>query len=325
MVKKVALITGITGQDGAYLARFLLRKAYQVFGVVRFSSCVEQCGRLDELGIRDQVRLIPGDLGDISSLRTAVELCSPAEIYNLAANTFVERSWTEPIATLQVTGIGALNLFEAVRQSRLTCKIFQASSSEMYGNVAKPCDESAPFSPVSPYGVAKLTAHSAAKCYRESFGMFISCGVLFNHESRLRSPQFVTRKISLAVAAIKNGRRNVLRLGNVAARRDWTHASEMVDAMWRMLQCETPGDYVLASGRSETVRRFCELAFESVNLDYNDYLEFDPALVRPIDIQSLESNPFKARMDLQWRADIALEEIVQEMVNCDLQHIRGGE
>jgi GDPmannose 4,6-dehydratase len=321
---KTALITGITGQDGAYLARFLLGKGYRVVGVVRRNTCEPRNGRLRRLGISDDVEVMDGDVTDLSSMCRAIQQVMPDEVYNLAAQSFVGTSWTQPILTANVVALGAANVLEALRLIRPTARFYQASSSEMFGSV-KSFDaqsEATPFRPRSPYGVSKVFAHHLAVNYRESFGMHASCGILFNHESPLRGIEFVTRKITDGVARIKLGLAKELRLGNVSAQRDWGHAADYVRAMWLMLQTETPDDYVIATGRSVSVSRFCELAFAHAGLDMNAHLVHDIALSRPAEVETLRGDANKARSVLGWVPSHTLESMVAEMVDADLALLR---
>jgi GDPmannose 4,6-dehydratase len=315
-----ALITGITGQDGAYLSRFLLDRGYRVYGLLRRSASADVIGeRLRWLGVLDHVRLIDGDLIDLSSMIRAVKESEPDEVYNLAAQSFVHASWQQPLLTGMATGLGAVNALEAVRLVRPEARFYQASSSEMYGRVTQPVqNERTPFHPRSPYAAAKLYAHCMTVNYRESFGLHASSGILFNHESPLRGIEFVTRKITDGVARIKLGLANELRLGNLAARRDWGHARDYVRAMWLMLQEETPGDYVIATGRSVTIRAFCQMAFAHVGLNYMDFVRTDSELLRPAEVDMLHGDASHARERLGWEAQVSLEELVAEMVNADM-------
>jgi GDPmannose 4,6-dehydratase len=323
-MSKSALITGITGQDGAYLAQFLLHKDYRVAGLLARRSS-ETLWRLHELGVADRVTLIDGDLTDITSILRALEASTPDEVYNLGAQSFVATSWRQPLLTANVTGMGALNLLEAIRMSHPKARYYQASTSEMFGLIqAEHQDEKTPFYPRSPYGVAKLFAHWSTVNYRESFGLHASSGILFNHESPLRGIEFVTRKVTDAVARIKLGRANELRLGNIDAKRDWGFAGDYVDAMWRMLQQEKPDDYVIATGVTTTVRDMCHLAFEHVGLDYKKYVVVDPTLFRPAEVEVLLGDPRKAREKLGWTAKTSLHDLIAQMVESDLRRV-GGE
>lgn len=321
---KRALITGVTGQDGAYLAQLLLQKGYTVAGIVRRSSHAGVFDhRLKWLGIERDVELIDGNLIDLSSLIRIIQATKPDEIYNLAAQSFVTSSWQQPLLTGQVTGIGAANLLEAARSLVPQARYYQASTSEMFGLIQEQMQsETTPFYPRSPYGVAKLYAHWMTINYRESFGLHTSNGILFNHESPLRGVEFVTRKVTDSVARIKLGLAKELRLGNVDAKRDWGHAKDYVRAMWLMLQQETPDDYVIATGRTTTVRDMCEIAFRHVGLNTEDYLVIDPNLFRPAEVEVLLGNPAKAKAKLGWEAEIGLEAMIQEMVEADLARLK---
>ncbi|HEY2480740.1 MAG TPA: GDP-mannose 4,6-dehydratase [Caulobacteraceae bacterium] len=322
-MEKRALITGVTGQDGAYLARFLLRKGYKVFGLVRRSGSAEFVGeRLRWLGILDQVEMLDGDMVDLASLIRAGREARPGEIYNLAAQSFVTSSWRQPFLTGEVTALGCTNLLEAMRLEHPDARFYQASSSEMYGLAQQAIqNETTPFYPRSPYAVAKLYAHWVAVNYRESFGLHVSCGILFNHESPLRGIEFVTRKVTDGVARIKLGLASELRLGNLAARRDWGHATDYVEAMWLMLQQPAPDDYVIASGRTTAVRDMARIAFDHVGLDMDRYVVVDPALVRPAEVDLLAGDPAKARRALGWEARIGLDALIREMVDVDLVRV----
>jgi len=320
---KSAIITGITGQDGAYLAHNLLSRGYDVWGVVRRSSHFGIADhRLRWLGIEKDIRYVDGNLTDLSSLLRAVEQARPEEVYNLAGQSYVASSWQQPVLTGQVTGIGAVNVLEAVRIAAPTARFYQASSSEMFGLIQEARqNERTPFYPRSPYGASKLFAHWMTVNYRESFGMHASSGILFNHESPLRGVEFVTRKVTDGVARIKHGLARELRLGNIDARRDWGHARDYVLAMWLMLQQEAPGDYVVATGRTTSVRDMVRIAFEYVQLDIEDYLVIDPALFRPAEVDALCGDPKKAVQMLGWQAKISLEDMIHEMVEADLQRL----
>ncbi len=323
MSRKTALITGVTGQDGAYLCEFLLKKGYEVHGLLRRSASSEVvASRLEWLGIDQLVTFHDGDLLDLSCLMRIVEEVRPTEIYNLAAQSFVKSSWSQPLLTSQVTGIGATNMLEAMRIVRPEARFYQASSSEMFGLIQEPVQtEKTPFYPRSPYGVAKLYAHWMTVNYRESFGLHASNGILFNHESPLRGIEFVTRKITNAVAEIKLGLREKLPLGNLDARRDWGHARDYVEAMWLMLQQDAPDDYVIATGRSASVREFCELAFAHAGLKMADYVFVDERFLRPAEIDVLLGNAEKARRHLNWSAKTTLADLVAEMVDADLERV----
>lgn len=319
MTKK-ALVTGITGQDGAYLAQLLLSEGYEVHGLARRSSTSDvNLSRLEWLGIQDKVTIVDGDLLDLSGLIRTMQEVKPDEVYNLAAQSFVRSSWQQPILTGQATGIGVANMLEAVRLSRPEARFYQASSSEMYGLVQEPVQsETTPFYPRSPYAVAKLYGHWLTVNYRESFGLHASSGILFNHESPLRGIEFVTRKVTDAVARIKLGLQNELRLGNIDAKRDWGHSKDYVRAMWMMLQQETADDYVIATGRTSTVREMCQIAFDHVGLDMDKHLVIDPAFFRPAEVDILLGDPSKARAAFGWEATVTLEEMIREMVDADL-------
>ena len=318
-MSKHALVTGITGQDGAYLAQLLLGKGYKVSGLLARRS-TDTSWRLRELGIADDVDLLSGDVTDLSSLIRAVEKSQATEIYNLAAQSFVGSSWDQPLLTGQVTGIGGANILEAARIVNAKARVYQASTSEMFGLIqAERQDEKTPFYPRSPYGAAKLYAHWMTVNYRESFGMHASSGILFNHESPLRGIEFVTRKVTDAVARIKHGKQKELLLGNLDAKRDWGFAGDYVDAMWRMLQQDEATDYVIATGITTTVRQFCELAFSHVGLNYQDYVKIDPRFYRPAEVEVLLGNPDKAERLLGWKAKTPLAELVAMMVDADLR------
>ncbi len=323
-MSKRALLTGITGQDGAYLSQFLLDKGYEVFGVIRRSSHrgVED-HRLRWLGVADKVTLIDGDMSDLSSLVRIVKEVQPGEIYNLAAQSFVASSWRQPILTANITAVGVTNILEAMRAEKPDARFYQASSSEMFGLIQEEKqNEKTPFYPRSPYAVAKLYGHWITVNYRESFGMHASSGILFNHESPLRGIEFVTRKVTDAVARIKLGKAKELRLGNIDAKRDWGHARDYVRAMWLMLQQDKPDDYVVATGRTTTVRDMCRIAFEHVGLDMNKYVVIDPAFYRPAEVEVLLGDPAKARAALGWEAKISLEDMIKEMLDADLDRVR---
>ena len=324
-MSRSALITGITGQDGAYLAQLLLKKGYKVYGLVRRSSTAESAVlRLRWLGIENAVELVDGNLTDLSSLIRTVSTVKPDEVYNLAAQSFVKSSWDQPILTGQVTGIGATIVLEAIRIAKPDARFYQASTSEMFGKVQESKQsESTPFYPRSPYAAAKLYAHWMTVNYRESFGMYACSGILFNHESPLRGIEFVTRKVTDAVARIKLQLQSELRLGNIDAKRDWGHARDYVKAMWLMLQQEQPEDFVIATGRSTTVREMCRIAFDHVGLKADDYITIDERYFRPAEVEVLLGNPVKAKEKLGWEAEISLEEMIREMVDADLQRVAG--
>ncbi|GAU82915.1 GDP-mannose 4,6-dehydratase [Bosea sp. BIWAKO-01] len=321
MSTKKALITGVSGQDGAYLSELLLIKGYEVHGLLRRSASADVIdARLKWLGIADQVTLHDGNLTDIMSLIRVLQEVQPDEIYNLGAQSFVKSSWQQPLLTGQVTAIGVSNILEAVRTVTPAARFYQASSSEMYGLIQEPLQsEKTPFYPRSPYAVAKLYGHWMTVNYRESFGLHASSGILFNHESPLRGIEFVTRKITDGVARIKLGKANALALGNLDAKRDWGHARDYVKAMWLMLQQDKPDDYVVATGRTETVREFCRLAFGHVGLNYEDHVTVDPRFMRPAEVDVLLGDASKARDKLGWAAETTLEQLAAEMVEADLK------
>lgn len=314
-----ALITGITGQDGSYLAELLLGKGYEVVGMVRRSSTVTY-ERIEH--IQDDIQIIQGDLHDQGSLVNMIEEFKPDEIYNLAAQSFVPTSWNQPILTGEVTGLGVARLLEAIRLVNPKIKFYQASSSEMFGKVMEvPQRESTPLYPRSPYGVAKVYGHWITINYRESFDMFATSGILFNHESPRRGLEFVTRKISHTVAKIKLGQAKELRLGNLEAQRDWGFAGDYVEAMWLMLQHHTPESYVIGTGETHAVREFCELAFGYVGLNYEDYVVQDPRFYRPAEVDLLISDPTRAKTELGWSPKVSFKGLVEMMVESDLQRL----
>lgn len=317
---KTALITGVTGQDGAYLAKLLLEKGYTVHGMLRRSASADVIGdRLRWIGVYDDVQLELGDLLDTGGLARLMRRLQPDEVYNLAAQSFVGASWDQPHLTGAVTGLGATNMLEAVRLECPTARFYQASSSEMYGLVQEPIQsETTPFYPRSPYAVAKMYAHWMTVNYRESYGMHASCGILFNHESPLRGIEFVTRKVTDAVAAIKLGLTDKVELGNLDAKRDWGHARDYVEAMWLMLQQEQPDDYVVATGRTATVRQMCEIAFAAAGLNYQDHVTINPKFIRPAEVDLLLGDPAKAAATLGWSATTTLESLISEMVEADI-------
>jgi len=322
-LQKRALITGITGQDGAYLAQFLLDKGYEVHGLVRRSSHYGVADhRLRWLGIESKVRFHDGNMSDLSSLVRIVQETKPAEIYNLAAQSFVASSWGQPILTANITGVGVCNLLEAARLAAADARFYQASSSEMFGKIREPAqNENTPFHPRSPYAVAKLYGHWITVNHRESFGMHASSGILFNHESPLRGIEFVTRKTTDGVARIKLGMEKELRLGNIDAQRDWGHARDYVRAMWLMLQQDVPDDYVVATGRTVSIRDMCKIAFGHVGLKMEDHVVIDPAFYRPAEVDVLLGDPRKAREKLGWEATTSLEDMIVEMVEADLKRL----
>jgi GDPmannose 4,6-dehydratase len=314
-----ALVTGITGQDGSYLAEFLLEKGYEVIGMVRRSSTVTW-ERVEH--IKDKISIVQGDLHDQSSLMNLVQDCKPDEVYNLGAQSFVPTSWSHPTLTGEVTGLGVTRLLEVIRMAKPDARFYQASSSEMFGKVrAVPQNEETPFYPRSPYGVAKTYGHWITVNYRESYNLFAVSGILFNHESPRRGLEFVTRKITDGVARIKKGLQKELRLGNLEARRDWGYAKDYVRAMWLMLQQDEPEDFVIGTGQTKSVRDFCEAAFSYVDLDYQDYVVQDPQFYRPAEVDLLVSDPSKAREKLGWVPTVEFEELVRIMVESDLKRL----
>jgi GDPmannose 4,6-dehydratase len=314
-----ALITGITGQDGSYLAELLLDKGYEVCGVVRRAS-TESYERIEHL--RDRLTFAQADLLDQPSLTAALQQAEPDEVYNLAAQSFVPTSWTQPVLTAEFTAVGVTRLLEAIRQVDPSIRFYQASSSEMYGRVLEtPQNESTPFYPRSPYGVAKAYGHYITVNYRESYDMFACSGILFNHESPRRGLEFVTRKVTDGVARIKLGLADHLTLGNLDARRDWGFAGDYVDAMWRMLQQDEPEDYVVATGVTNTVGRLVELAFAHADLDRDEHVRTDPALIRPAEVDLLVGEPSKARARLAWEPAVSFEALVRMMVDADLERL----
>lgn len=323
-MNKRALVTGVTGQDGAYLSKLLLGKGYEVYGLLARRSS-ETRWRLRYLGIEQEVHLIDGDLTDLASLIRAISHFKFDEIYNLGAQSFVATSWLQPILTGYVTGLGAVHLLEAIRLVNPAIRFYQASTSEMFGKVREPIQtEATPFYPRSPYGAAKLYAHWMTINYRESFGMHASSGILFNHESPLRGIEFVTRKITDAVSRIKQGKQKELCLGNLDAKRDWGYAGDYVEAMWLMLQQEQPEDYVVATGRTTEVREFCRMAFEYVGLNYRDFVVTDQNLHRPAEVDLLCGNSSKAAKVLGWSPRVSLEELVTTMVDADMARVAAG-
>ncbi len=320
-MSKSALITGVTGQDGAYLARLLLEKGYEVHGLVARRSS-DTRWRLRELGIVDQLRYVEGDLADACSIQRAVIKVKPDEIYNLGAQSFVGSSWDQPVTTGIVDGLGVTHVLEAIRQFSPESRFYQASTSEMFGLIqAEKQNENTPFYPRSPYGVAKLYGHWITVNYRESFDLHASSGILFNHESPLRGLEFVTRKVSDGVARIKLGKQRELRLGNIDAKRDWGFAGDYVEAMWLMLQQERADDYVVATGVTTTVRDMCRIAFEHVGLDYRDHVVIDPQFFRPAEVDVLLGDPGKAQRVLGWQPKTSLAELIHMMVDADLHRV----
>lgn len=312
-----ALITGITGQDGSYLAEFLLEKGYEVIGMVRRTSTVN-FSRIQH--IQDKITLVSGDLLDQGSLIAILREYEPDEVYNLAAQSFVPTSWQQPVFTGEVTALGVTRMLEAIRTVNPKIRFYQASSSEMFGKVREvPQNENTPFYPRSPYGVAKVYGHWITVNYRESFGIYAVSGILFNHESPRRGLEFVTRKVSYGVAKIKLGLAKELRLGNLDARRDWGFAGDYVRAMWLMLQQPEPDDYVVGTGETHSVRELCEIAFSYVGLDWRDYVVQDPRYMRPAEVDLLVADPSKARRVLGWEPTVTFEELVKMMVDADLK------
>jgi GDPmannose 4,6-dehydratase len=320
-VSKKAFITGITGQDGAYLAKLLLDKGYEVYGLMARRS-TDTLWRLQYLGVDNHVQLLEGDLTDLSSLIRGMEKSKASEVYNLGGQSFVGTSWGQPILTANVTGVGALNVLEAVRLVNPEARFYQASTSEMYGLIQEARQsESTPFYPRSPYAAAKLYAHWMTVNYRESFGLHASSGILFNHESPLRGIEFVTRKVTDAVARIKHGLQKELRLGNIDAKRDWGYAADYVQAMWLMLQQDKPDDFVIATGYTTTVRDMCRIAFECLGLKHEDHVVVDPQLYRPAEVETLLGNPTKAKEKLGWSPQTDLKTLISMMVEADLARV----
>jgi GDPmannose 4,6-dehydratase len=317
-----ALITGVTGQDGSYLAEHLLGKGYRVVGVVRRTSH-DSYERIDHL--LGRLTIVAADLLDQHSLTTVVRDVLPDEVYNLAAQSFVPTSWSQPVLTGEFTALGVTRLLEAVHLAHPEARFYQASSSEMFGKVAhSPQNEATPFHPRSPYGVAKVYGHYITMNYRESYGTYAVSGILFNHESPRRGLEFVTRRITDGVARIKLGLAKELKLGNLDAKRDWGFAGDYVDAMWRMLQQPSPDDYVIGTGETHSVREFVTLAFEYAGLDWGKYVTVDPALVRPAEVDLLLADPSKARRALGWKPTVVFKELVKMMVEADIKRLSGG-
>jgi len=326
-VSRTALITGITGQDGSYLAELLLDKGYRVVGMTRRSS-TDSNERIEHLGGR--LELIQGDLLDQASLSTAIRTVQPAEVYNLAAQSFVPTSWNQPVLTGEFTGLGVTRILEAIRQADPAIRFYQASSSEMFGKVREvPQTEQTPFHPRSPYGVAKAYGHFLTVNYRESFGMYAVSGILFNHESPRRGLEFVTRKITDGAARIRMGLATELRMGNLDAERDWGFAGDYVRAMWSMLQQDEPTDFVVATGVSHSVREVCEIAFTRVGLDYQRHVVVDPELYRPAEVDHLLGDATRARSILGWVPEVDFRSLIEMMIDADLTRLRtrseGGE
>ena len=316
---KHALVTGITGQDGAYLAQFLLEKGYRVFGTFRRLS-TPNFWRLQYLGIFEKIELLPVDLLDSFSITEAIKIAQPDEIYNLAAQSFVGASFEQPLASAEITGLGVVKFLEAIRNIAPKVKFYQASTSEMFGdNQFTEQSEDTMFEPSSPYAAAKLYAHNMVKIYRKGYGLFACNGILFNHESPLRGLEFVTRKITNAVAKINLGLEEYIELGNIEAKRDWGYAPEYVEAMWLMLQQESPDDYVVATGKTYSVREFVEKVFNRLELDWQKYVEIDPRYFRPTEVDLLLGDPSKAKKGLNWEPKVDIDELVEMMVEHDLE------
>lgn len=316
---KSALITGITGQDGSYLAELLLEKGYDVYGLIRRLS-TPNISRIEQ--ILDDIELVEGDLTDQSSLDNAMRTAQPDEVYNLAAQSFVGTSWNQPVLTGDVSGLGVVRILESVRHQCPDARVYQASTSEMFGKVQEtPQSETTRFYPRSPYGFAKVYGYWACVNYRESYGMHVSNGILFNHESPRRGIEFVTRKITDSVARIHHGITSELRLGNLDAKRDWGFAGDYVEAMWLMLQQDTPNDLVISTGETHSVREFVELAFSEVGLDWEKYVVVDPKFVRPTEVELLLGNPAKAKRVLGWEPKVKFEELVKMMVRADVERL----
>lgn len=319
MTKK-ALITGITGQDGSYLAEFLLEQSYEVYGLVRRTSTVRY-ERLQH--IQDRIQLVPGDMSDLTSLINAVSTIRPSEVYNLAAQSFVQTSWNQPVFTGDVTALGVTRVLDAIRMVNPEIRFYQASSSEMFGKVLEvPQKESTPFYPRSPYGVAKVYGHWITVNYRESYNMHASSGILFNHESPRRGLEFVTRKVTYHVAKIKLGLTNELRVGNLDSQRDWGFAGDYVRAMWLMLQQDEPDDYVIATGETHSVERLLEVAFNVVGLDWKNYTVQDEKFMRPAEVDLLVGDPGKAGKKLGWEPSVTFEQLIQMMVESDIRLLK---
>tara|TARA_B100000686_G_scaffold347391_1_gene435982 strand:- start:305 stop:1297 length:993 start_codon:yes stop_codon:yes gene_type:complete len=317
---KRALVTGITGQDGSYLAELLLEKGYHVAGMLRRSS-TETFERIDP--IKDDIQFVQADLLDQMSLIAALKEVRPVEVYNLAAQSFVPASWSQPILTSEFSAMGVTRILEAIRTVDPSIKFYQASSSEMFGKVqAVPQSEDTPFYPRSPYGVSKVYAHWITVNYRESYGLFTVSGILFNHESPRRGREFVTRKVTEGVAKIKSGLTDKLMLGNLSARRDWGFAKDYVEMMWRMMQQDTPEDYVIATGKTHSVTDLVKTAFDHVGLNWQDHVEQDPTLFRPAEVDLLVGDPSKARRLLGWEPQVSFKELIEIMVDADLERLR---
>ncbi len=318
---KRALITGVTGQDGSYLAELLLEKGYEIYGLVRRLSS-PNLKHIQNLVDNESINLIGGDLADQSSIASAINISKPDEIYNLAAQSFVGESWNQAEYTTNITGLGALRVYETARHINKDIRIYQASSSEMYGNIKAPQSELTVMHPRSPYGVAKLMAHETGRVFRESYGMWVSCGILFNHESERRGIEFVSQKIANGVARIKLGLGKELTLGNIRAKRDWGYSPDYVEGMWLMLNTNKPDDFVIASGESHSVREFCEIAFNYVKLgNWESYVKFDKGLERPAEIYDLVGDYTKARKVLRWEPNTSFRKLVEIMVDAQLDEL----
>lgn len=319
---KNALIFGVTGQDGAYLSKFLLEKGYNVFGTFRRTShrCFE---RVEELGTFDEITKIKADLSDQTSINSAIRQAKPDEVYNLAAQSYVGASFQQPILTSDITGLGTLRVLDSLRENSPDAKFYQASSSEMYGNFPGIKDETNQFRPRSPYGAAKVFAHHITNHYKEAYGIFACCGILFNHESPLRGLEFVTRKITYELAQIKYKKQKKFKLGNIHAKRDWGFAGDYVEAMWLMLQQKNPEDYVIATGKSHSVEEFLTLATEFAGMNnWKDFVEIDKSILRPTDIDDLVGDATKARTKLRWTPKMNFKELVKSMVEHDLEFVK---
>jgi GDPmannose 4,6-dehydratase len=319
-MEKRALITGVTGQDGSYLAELLLSKGYEVYGLVRRTSTVN-FERIRH--IQDDINIVTGDLSDLTSLMGALRESRPQEVYNLAAQSFVPTSWSQPVLTGEVTALGVTRLLDAIRAINPEIRFYQASSSEMFGKVQEvPQRETTPFYPRSPYGVAKVYGHWITVNYRESYNLHLTSGILFNHESERRGLEFVTRKVAYNAARIKLGLSKELHLGNLDSQRDWGYAPDYVEAMWRMLQQDTPDDYLVATGRTHTVQRLVEIAFDCVGLDWRQYVVQDARFMRPAEVDLLVGDPSKAKRVLGWEPRVTFERMIEIMVDADIQRLK---
>lgn len=317
---KTAVITGITGQDGSYLAELLLEKGYRVYGLRRRTSNLNY-GHCKHL--KDDIEFLYADMEDLPSLILAIKKAQPDEVYNLAAQSFVQTSWEQPIITGKINALGVTNILEAIRLVKPDCRFYQASTSEMFGKVAEiPQKETTPFHPRSPYGVAKVYGHWITVNYRESYNMYACCGILFNHESPRRGIEFVTRKVTQAVANIKLGLQKEVYLGNLDSKRDWGYAGDYVKAMWLMLNQEKPDDYVIATGETHTIREMCDVAFKYVGLDYHDYVKVDPRFFRPAEVEILLGSYKKAKKQLGWQPEVSFTELIEMMVESDIQQTK---